>query len=41
MAGRDGTVSAGWGGSADDERGLYTVTVASDKIGSIVRFRIT
>jgi len=41
MAGRDGTVSAGWGGSADDERGLYTVTVTSEKIGSIVRFRIT
>jgi hypothetical protein len=39
-AGQDGTVPGGWGGSADDERGLYTLTVTSDKIGSIVRFRI-
>src|SRR6267378_3783340 len=26
----DRTVPAGWGGSVDDERGLYTVTVTSD-----------
>ncbi len=37
----DGTVPAGWGGSANDVRGLYIVTVMSDEIGSIVRFRIT
>ena len=37
----DRTVPAGWGGSADDVRGVYTVTVTSDEIGSIVRFRIT
>jgi len=39
-AGQDETVPAGWGGSADDERGLYTVTVAGGEIGSMVRFRI-
>ncbi len=37
---QDGVVPAGWGGSAGDERGLYTVTVTGDQIGSIVRFRI-
>jgi hypothetical protein len=39
-AGQNGELAAGWGGSAGDERGLYTVTVTSDQIGSIVRFRI-
>jgi hypothetical protein len=39
-AGQDELVSAGWGGSFSDERGLYTVTVTGDQIGSIVRFRI-
>jgi len=37
----DRTVPAAWGGSVDDERGFYTVTVTTDEIGSIVRFRIT
>jgi hypothetical protein len=35
------TVPAGWGGSNTDERGLYTVFVRDDKIGALVRFRIT
>lgn len=39
-AGPDRTVPAGWGGSAGDERGLYTVFVTTDQIGSTVRFRI-
>lgn len=39
-AGSDRTVPAGWGGSVNDERGLYTVTVTSGEIGSMVRFRI-
>jgi|SRR6185503_473974 hypothetical protein len=40
-AGEDETVLAGWAGSAFDERGVYTVTVTSDEIGSTVRFRIS
>jgi len=45
-AGDDRTVAAGWGGSVDDERGVYMVTVATtssarDQIGSLVRFRIS
>jgi hypothetical protein len=40
-AGQDETVPAGWAGSAADERGLYTVTVTSDDIGSTLRFRIS
>ena len=36
----DRAVPAGWGGSADDERGVYTVTVIAGQIGSMVRFRI-
>ena len=37
---QNGPLTAGWGGSAGDDRGLYTVTVTSDQVGSIVRFRI-
>jgi hypothetical protein len=39
-AGSDRTVPAGWGGSAEDERGLYSLTVTGGQIGSTVRFRI-
>jgi hypothetical protein len=40
-AGQDETVPAGWGGSAADALGTYSVTVTSEEIGSTVRFRIT
>jgi hypothetical protein len=39
-AAQDRTVPAGWGGSVDDERGLYTISVTDDHIASMVRFRV-
>jgi len=41
VAGADRTVPAGWGGSNVDERGIYSVFVRDDKIGALVRFRVT
>lgn len=40
VAGKYETVPAGWGGSANDERGTYTVFVRDDSIGALVRFTI-
>lgn len=41
VAGSDRTVPAGWGGSNTDERGTYSVFVRDDKVGALVRFRVT